>query len=145
MCSVSYNVDPSKTLRERRKPNGNHQKISCCLVLLQQGNSGGTVNARVVNRLTDEELQASVERLTQQRKGPGAITTSARDFNDWKRKHGVSPDTKVTRGGGYYVMREELHRDSDQKSHGYCFWEALGILVKNLTAFIQSDTGRHNL
>lgn len=55
------------------------------------GNNG---NARA--RLTDEELQSSVERLTQQRKGGDVITASARDFNDWKRKHGVDPESKVT-------------------------------------------------
>lgn len=46
--------------------------------------------------MTDEQLQASVERLTQQRKGGGLITSSARDFNDWKRKHRVSSGTKVS-------------------------------------------------
>ncbi|CAN0326827.1 unnamed protein product, partial [Ectocarpus sp. 8 AP-2014] len=48
------------------------------------------------------ELQTSVERLTQQRKGGGVITASARDFNDWKRKHKVAPETKVFVMTGWY-------------------------------------------
>eukprot|EP00752_Nemacystus_decipiens_P007052 g6322.t2 len=62
----------------------------------------GTVNTARVPRLTDEELQASVKRLTQQRKGGELITSSARDFNDWKRKHKVSSDTKVFVMTGWY-------------------------------------------
>lgn len=65
----------------------------------QEENNGNGNTARVAEppRLTDEELQTSVERLTQQRKGGGMITASARDFNDWKRKHKVAPETKVHR------------------------------------------------
>ena len=43
---------------------------------------------------------ASVERLTKQRKGGSIVTASARDFNDWKRKNGVTPETKVLIAGG---------------------------------------------
>lgn len=46
-------------------------------------------------KLTSEALQASLERLTQQPKGGSYVPASARDFNDWKRKHGVSSDTKA--------------------------------------------------
>ncbi|CAM9516986.1 unnamed protein product, partial [Laminaria digitata] len=88
----------AKELRENRMAEAYSQKAEADSK--EDGTSGGTVNARA--RLTDEELQVSVERLTQQRKGAGAITTSARDFNDWKRKHGVSPDTKVFVMTGWY-------------------------------------------
>ncbi|CAM9254394.1 unnamed protein product [Scytosiphon promiscuus] len=69
---------------------------------------GGTIaSTKAPSRLTDEELQASVERLTQQRKGGGVVTASARDFNDWKRKHRVAPETKVFVMTGWYPCVKE--------------------------------------
>lgn len=62
-----------------------------------QEEKSGNLNAARAPRLTDEELQASVERLTQQRKGGGVVTASARDFADWKRKHRVPSETKVNK------------------------------------------------
>ncbi|CAN0322132.1 unnamed protein product, partial [Ectocarpus sp. 8 AP-2014] len=68
----------------------------------EKNGNGNTARVAEPPRLTDEELQTSVERLTQQRKGGGVITASARDFNDWKRKHKVAPETKVFVMTGWY-------------------------------------------
>ncbi|CAM9990780.1 unnamed protein product, partial [Discosporangium mesarthrocarpum] len=63
----------------------------------KQAGKGGSSTLR----LSEEELQASLERLTQRGK-TRACPPSARDFNDWKRKNGVPEDAKVFVLTGWY-------------------------------------------
>ncbi|CAM9539794.1 unnamed protein product [Ectocarpus sp. 12 AP-2014] len=94
----------AKELRQSGHPSKAGQRPETGAESSEEEKNGNGNTARVAEppRLTDEELQTSVERLTQQRKGGGVITASARDFNDWKRKHKVAPETKVFVMTGWY-------------------------------------------
>ncbi|CAM9140398.1 unnamed protein product [Ectocarpus fasciculatus] len=94
----------AKELRQNGHPSKAAQHPETGAESSEEEKNGNGNTARVAEppRLTDEELQTSVERLTQQRKGGGVITASARDFNDWKRKHKVAPETKVFVMTGWY-------------------------------------------
>lgn len=99
-----------------------------------------------------------MERLTQQRKGGEVVTASARDFSDWKRKHRVSPETKVCAHvcacdgilssvvnltcsylgrvqNAYGLVRPAINSEAVSLETGFC-WQHVRIGGENIPLFL---------